>query len=282
MDKRLIVPIIILIFVFWLHQGGYLKNTLWLTVGLNELKPSSVQMINESCVRIDFYSTGPFIDYLPSPFEVTMVKEKPPQYYCDEEYLECWGISKDFISKINTGWIEGEFKCWTQCPYPQESAKFEDFDQEFIELGIEHGYVKKEIGVRVYAECPEPYYCGRGTKGWSATGSMYLCHFEAPIIECYTDQDCIDKYKNCDYYCEDGRCIAKTVTHPPKTCPDGSIVKWIGYPTCDYEECPEIPEEEEVQPTPTPQPINWRATIIGIVVIALAVILMLAVIKQVI
>jgi len=62
--------------------------------------------------------------------------------------------------------------------------------------------------------------------------------------ECVSDRDCIDKFRNCDMVCIDNRCIAKPTEHPPRTCPSGAVVNWLGYPDCKYEPCPECLENE--------------------------------------
>ena len=274
MDKRLIVSLGIMLLVFALYHGGYFGTTLYSmlgqTRGSDERQQGGIVDVtyNESCVTVKFINLGyKYGPNHPGDYNIWVLLKRPnPQWICDVEFLECWGVPTDLLDKINWGRVVGSYQCYTGCPAPQLSARFEDLPQEFFrEKG---GRISEAVGVKFTEwKCPPIVYC-KSAHGFHGEGKLILCYKEA---ECYTDQDCIDKYKNCDYYCEDGRCIAKTVTHPPKTCPDGSIVKWIGYPTCDYEECPEIPEEEEVQPTPTPQPINWRATIIGIVVIILVV-----------
>jgi len=153
------------------------------------------------------------------------------------------------------------------------STKASDVTLVYESPGIGKG---KCWRVRVHhPKCNENTWCS-GCFMKTQTNVVYVegtaTFSKAPEIECSTDQDCIDKYRNCDAVCLEGRCYIPTVSHPPKTCPDGSIVSWVGYPTCDYEECPEIevppspPEEEEEV-----QPINWRATIIGIVVIVVII-----------
>jgi len=59
------------------------------------------------------------------------------------------------------------------------------------------------------------------------------------IPECTTDEECKEKYRSCDAVCKDGKCIILPVEHPPKTCPDGTVVEWLDYPICDYPPCPE-------------------------------------------
>jgi len=165
------------------------------------------------------------------------------------------------------------FTCW-YCQYGQQLSAGESS----INFGIQSPYkpyaeLAQNMEVTnavVTVRCtnyyapggPEQVYlefnnCGNPYLGYSndwyidcyiTQGSVFTtfddCRFSADITytktqaECTTDQECRSKYQNCDAICSDGKCFIPFLYHAPKTCPDGTVLEWQGYPICGYPDCP--------------------------------------------
>jgi len=220
MDKRLIVSLGIMLLVFALYHGGYFGTTLYSmlgqTRGSDERQQGGIVDVtyNESCVTVKFINLGyKYGPNHPGDYNIWVLLKRPnPQWICDVEFLECWGVPTDLLDKINWGRVVGSYQCYTGCPAPQLSARFEDLPQEFFrEKG---GRISEAVGVKFTEwKCPPIVYC-KSAHGFHGEGKLILCYKEA---ECYTDQDCND-----DEICVDNKCI-KLSCEPDKWICNGNV-----------------------------------------------------------